>query len=140
MMTEPLLARLIFIGGLVHFSILVASSLVPFQLNWREDLKSLPRLHRQMYWTYGGYVVLSIIAFGCISLTSAAELAHRTPLARGFCLYVFIFWAIRLALQAVFDVKEHLTAWWLKLGYGALTVLFAYLAATYGWAAMGPVH
>jgi hypothetical protein len=139
-MTTPLLARLIFFAGLAHFSILVASALVPFKLNWREDLKPLPKLHRQMYWTYGGYVVLSIVAFGCISVANAHELAARTGLARGFCLYVCVFWLIRLALQGVFDAKPFLTAWWLKLGYGLLTILFAGLTLIYGWAALGPVQ
>ena len=140
MMSEQMLAKLIFVGGILHFCILFASAMVPFRLNWREELKSLSRLHRQMYWTYGGYVVLSIIAFGCISIVNAQELAHRSPLARGFCLYVCIFWAVRLVLQGVFDVKKHLTAWWLRLGYVALTVLFASLAFIYGWAAFGFVR
>jgi hypothetical protein len=139
-MTTELLARLIFAGGLIHFSILVASSLVPFRLNWREDLACLSRLHRQMYWTYGGYVVLSIVAFGCISVTCAAELADRSPLARGFCGYVFVFWLVRLGLQGVFDVKPHLTTWWLRWGYRLLSVLFAVLVLIYGWAAMGPAR
>jgi hypothetical protein len=136
-MSIHMLARLIFVGGIIHFSILVASSLVPFRLNWKEDLKCLSRLHRQMYWTYGGYVVLSIIAFGCISVVCASELASRSLLARGFCLYVFVFWGVRLILQGVFDVKQHLTAWWLRLGYRLLTVLFACLTIIYGWAAIG---
>ena len=139
-MTTALLTRLMFIAGLAQFSILVASSLVPFRLNWRDELRSLPKLHLQMYWTYGGYVVLSIVAFGCISVACAAELASRTRLARGFCLYVTVFWAVRLALQGVFDVKPHLTAWWLKAGYRLLTVLFLFLTLVYGWAAVGPVR
>jgi hypothetical protein len=139
-MTVTLLTQLLFISGIVHFCILVASALVPFRLNWREELAGLSRLHRQMYWTYGGYVVIAIVAFGCISVTNAAELARGSGLARGFCLYVFVFWLVRLGLQGVFDVKPHLTAWWLKLGYGLLTVLFAFLAAVYGWAALGAVR
>ena len=139
-MTTALLTRLLLAAGVAHFGILIASALVPFRLNWREELRSLPKLHLQMYWTYGGYVVLSIVAFGCITVANAAELARRSPLARGFCLYVFVFWGIRLALQGVFDVKQHLTAWWLTLGYRLLTVLFAALAIVYGWAAVGPVR
>ena len=139
-MTVHLLARLIFIAGLVHFSILTASSLVPFRLNWREGLASLPRLHRQMYWTYGGYVVLCIVAFGCLSVACPAELAGRTPLARGVCLFVSVFWLIRLGLQFVFDVEPHLTLWWLRIGYRLLTVLFTFLVVVFGWAAVGPVR
>jgi hypothetical protein len=40
-------------------------------------------------------------------------------------------------LQGVFDVKEHLGAWWLKAGYVALTLLFATLTLVYAWAAIG---
>ncbi len=132
---ETELSDWIVAAGIGQLSILIASSIVPFRLNWREDLKSLPTLHRQMYWVYGGYVVLSIIAFALISILNARELASGTGLARGFCCYVALFWGIRLALQSVFDVKEHLTARWLKAGYFALTVLFAFFTVVYGWAA-----
>jgi hypothetical protein len=40
----------------------------------------------------------------------------------------------------VFDVKEHLSAWWLKAGYFVLTVLFATLTVVYAWAAIGVVR
>jgi len=137
-MPAELLENLIFAGGIAHLCILIASALVPFRLNWREELRSLSRLHRQMYWVYGGYVVLAIMAFALISLLNSRELAGGSGLARGFCLYVAVFWGIRVALQAVFDVKEHLTEWWLRLGYHGLTVLFAYFTVVYGWAALRP--
>ncbi len=133
---RELLSHLIFIGGIGQLCVLIASAMVPFRLNWRAELKCLSRLHRQMYWVYGGYVVLSIIAFGLISLSNADTLASGTRLARSFCLYVALFWGIRLALQPVFDVTAHLTAWWLKLGYHGLTALFLCFTAIYGWAAL----
>jgi hypothetical protein len=57
-------------------------------------------------------------------------------LARAFCAYVAVFWGIRLALQAVLDVKEYLTVWWLKAGYHLLTFLFLSFFLLYGWAAI----
>jgi hypothetical protein len=133
---NQLLTNLIFAAGIGQLGVLIASALVPLRLNWREELASLKRLHRQMYWTYGGYVVLSIVAFGLLSLFNARELAGGSALARGVCLYIAVFWGIRLSLQAVFDVKQHLTAWWLRAGYYALTVLFLAFTVIYGWAAM----
>jgi hypothetical protein len=138
--TRDMLASLIFAGGVAQIAVLVASAIVPFRLNRRSELSSLSRLHRQMYWVYGGYVVLSIIAFTLLSMFNARELAQRSPLARGVCLYIAVFWGVRVALQAVFDVKEHLDAWWLTTGYVVLTVLFAALTVVYGWAAIGAVH
>lgn len=130
------LADLIRLAGAGQLSVLVASALVPLRLNWTRDLASLPRLHRQMYWTYGGYVVLGIVALGLTSLACADELAGGSRLGRAVCLYGALFWGIRLGLQAVFDVKPFLTAWWLTAGYRLLTVLFLSFTAVYGYAAV----
>jgi hypothetical protein len=43
---------------------------------------------------------------------------------------------VRLGLQAVFDVKEHMTAWWIRTGYLVLTVMFAGFTILYAWAAV----
>src|SRR5690606_35972207 len=58
-MSNELLAWLIFGCGVAHFAVLSASALVPNRLNWREEFRTLSPLHRQLYWVYGGYVVLS---------------------------------------------------------------------------------
>lgn len=133
---NDLLSKLIFVAGWGQLSVLIAAALVPIRLNWRESFQPLSRLHRQMYWVYGGYVVLSIIAFGLLSLLYSRELAGGSGLARGFCLYISIFWGIRLGLQAVLDVKRHLTAWWLNAGYFGLTFLFAFFTGVFGWSAI----
>ena len=135
-MPNELMPRLIFLAGIAQLCILIASSLVPFRLDWRNELSGLSMLHWQMYIIYGGYVVLSIIAFGLISLFNAEALADGSRLSRCFCAYMAIFWGVRLALQAVLDAKKHLTAWWLKLGYHTLTVLFATFTILYTWLAL----
>jgi hypothetical protein len=124
------------LAGLAQLGVLVASALVPSRLNWRSELANLSRLNRQMHWVYGGYIVLSILAFALISLFHAEELAARSGLARGLCIYIAVFWGIRVALQFVFDVQAHLTAWWLKLGYHTLTVLFVAFTFLYGMTAL----
>ena len=125
------LADWIQLAGIGQLSILVASSLVPLKLNWKQDLASLPTLHRQMYWTYGGYVVMSIIFLGITSILCADELVTGSRLAKAFCAYGALFWGVRLCLQAVFDVKPFLTVWWLRTGYHTLTVLFVFFTAVY---------
>jgi hypothetical protein len=49
-----------------------------------------------------------------------------------------IFWGIRLSLQAVLDVKEYLTAWWLIAGECVLTILFLYFATVFTIATLWP--
>jgi hypothetical protein len=138
-MTKNLLAHVLFAAGAAQFGILIASAIVPVRLHWRTELASLSRLHRQMYWVYGGYVVLSIVAFGALTMLNARELAEQSALARGVSLYIAVFWGIRVVLQSVFDVEEHLTAWWLSVGYTVLTLVFASLTLVYAWAALGGV-
>jgi hypothetical protein len=133
---EATLATLIFIAGIGQLSVLVASALVPVRLNWREEFKALSRLHRQMYWVYGGYVVLSIISLGLLCIFNADALASGSGLARSVCAYIAVFWGIRLSLQAVLDAKPFLVTWWLKAGYAALTLLFVYFTAVFAWAAI----
>ena len=54
---QAYLPNLLFIAGIGQLSVLVASALVPIRLKWRDEFQPLSRLHRQMYWVYGGYVV-----------------------------------------------------------------------------------
>jgi hypothetical protein len=49
--------RLIFIGGLVHFGILLASAMVPRVLDWRTSLRKLDGLSRQLVWVHGLFIV-----------------------------------------------------------------------------------
>jgi hypothetical protein len=130
------LPDLIIAAGIGQLLVLIASALVPIRLNWQREFQALSRLHRQMYWVYGGYVVLSIIAFGLISLVNAEELASGSRLARSVCAYIAVFWGIRLSLQAILDVKEHLVTWWLAAGYRLLTLLFLCFVAVYAAAAL----
>jgi hypothetical protein len=133
---QAVLGTVIFMAGVGQLAVLIASALVPFRLNWRGELQCLSRLHRQMYWVYGGYIVLSIVAFAALSILNSRELASGSALARGFCAYVAVFWGMRVGLQAVFDVKDHVTTWWLKAGYFVLTLMFAALTVIYTWAAL----
>ena len=133
-----MLTTLITLAGAGQLSVLVASALVPVRLQWKSELAHLPRLHRQMYWVYGGYTVIGIIALGLISLFNAEALASGSRLARCICGYAAIFWGVRLSLQAVLDVKDQLSLWWLKAGYHTLTVLFTTFTLIYAYAALRP--
>lgn len=138
-MTEEMLTDCLFAAGILQLSVLVASALVPIRLDWRKEFAPLSPLHRQMYWVYGGYVVMGIIALGLITICNARELAGGGQLARCFCGYAAIFWGVRISLQPVLNVKEHLKTWWLRAGYHLLTVLFLYFTTIFAWAALRPV-
>ena len=71
----------------------------------------------------------------CSGLEALRLSARVAGNGRGFCAYVAVFWGIRVALQAVFDVNEHLTSWWWKAGYAVLTLTFAAVTFVYPLAA-----
>lgn len=133
---NEVLSQLIVAAGVGQLAILGAAAVVPFRLSWKRELATLPRLHRQMYLTYSGYIVLTITALALICLLCAEEIASGTRLARAFCVFGLLFWGIRLVLQSVFDAKPFLTTWWLRVGYHALTVLFGGLTLIFGFGAL----
>ncbi len=121
--------------GIGQLGVLVASALVPVRLDWRNTLNPLPPLVRQLFWVYGGYVVLGIISLGLITAINAEELAAGGRLARSYCVFGAAFWGIRLALQPFLQARPFLTTWWLHAGYHLLTILFLTFTAVFLWAA-----
>jgi hypothetical protein len=128
---------LIFLGGVLHFGILLASAMTPNVLDWRRELAKLEPLSRQLVWVHGAFIVLVIVAFGVLAVGFSADLADGSALARVVCAFIGLFWAARLFVQFfVFDARSHLTTAFLKAGYHGLTVVFAYLAVVFTIAAM----
>ena len=90
------LAILILIGGFLHFGVLIASALVPQVLDWRDELARVSKLTRQLVWTHGAFIVLTIIAFGVLSIANASSLTSGDPLARSLAGFISVFWGARL--------------------------------------------
>jgi hypothetical protein len=125
-------------AGVLHFLILIASSLAPRVLDWRGNLAALPTMLRRLFWVYGASIVLVIIGFGALTLAFAPTLAAGSPLARGFCGFVAAFWLLRLIVQLfVFDLRPYLTNRFYWLGYQGLTAAFIAFVVVYGLAAAG---
>jgi hypothetical protein len=128
---------LLLAGGLLHFVILLASALTPRVLDWRGNLATLDPFLRRLFWVYGGFIVLTIVSFGTLTLLNADELASGGKLPRAICAIIAIFWLARLAVQFfVFDPRPFLTTAFLRLGYHGLTLLFSALVFIYGSAAL----
>lgn len=136
-MNATTLTTLLVLAGVCHFGILLASALVPRVLDWRGELARVSPLSRHVVWTHGVFIVLTIVAFGVITVANAGTLAAGSTLARWFCGFVAVFWLSRLVVQLfLFDARPYLKTAFLKLGYHGLTVVFTYLGAVYAWAAV----
>ena len=133
------LELLIFIGGIVHFGVLIAGALLPFVLDWKTSLQKLDGLSREIVWVHYIFIALVIISFGVLSVLFAGALASGEILARAVCLMIGCFWAARLLIQFfVFDARPYLSHGFLKAGYHGLTVVFTYQALVYSLAALLP--
>lgn len=133
------LTLLLLAAGILQFAILTASALVPRVLDWKQSLAPLHPFVRSLFWVYGSFIVLIIVSFGTLTLCFATPLSEGTPLARGVCSLIGVFWAARLIVQFfVFDATPFLTRPLLKVGYHALTGAFSYLTAVYALAATFP--
>ncbi len=133
------LKNLLLLAGLLHFGILIASALVPQVLDWRGELRKLPPLFAELVWVHGGFIVLTIVGLGLITVINAAELASGTLLARSLSGFIALFWGTRLAVQFFyFDPTPYLKTLPLKLGYHGLTIVFASLTIIYASVALLP--
>jgi hypothetical protein len=127
------------IGAGLQLLILIASALVPRVLEWRQNLAGLNPFLRRLFWVYGVFIVLTIVAFAMLTFLHAGAMAAGEPVARSLCAFIAIFWTARLVVQiAVFDARPFLTNWFYKAGYHALTVIFTALVLIYGWATIFP--
>ena len=133
------LSLLLCICGAVHFGIFVAATLVPIVLDWRNELTKLDPLLRQLVWTYGAFIAMTIVGFGIVSILFAEDLASGAWLARAVCGFIAVFWTVRLVLQFfVFDPKPYLTNWFLVTGSYCLTIAFILNSIVYWLAAICP--
>lgn len=131
------LELLLRIGGALHFTVLIASAMVPRVLDWKSNLARLHPFLRQLFWVYGAFIVLVIAGFGTLTLCLARTMAGGGPLGRSVCAFIAIFWMARLLVQwFVFDCRAFLTNWVLVAGYHGLNALFSSLVIIYGWAAL----
>ena len=125
------------LAGLLQLTVLCASALVPRIFDWKSNLAALPPFLRKLFWVYGAFIVLTIIAFAALTLRHASAMAAGEPVARSLCAFIAVFWAARLIVQfAVFDPEPFLTNAFRRVGYHALTFIFAALVAIYGKAAL----
>ncbi|MCU1295917.1 MAG: hypothetical protein JWO91_195 [Acidobacteriaceae bacterium] len=135
-MTDSLAQRFfnidLWLIGAAHFVILLASFQVPYRLHWKQDLQKLMSFNRKLLWVQSGFTVLTIIAFGVLTLMLHTELLNGDHAALGLALFIGIYWTARILVDALYFSHSD----WPKgkvfvVGHTLLTSLFFTLAASY---------
>lgn len=124
------------IAGILQLLLLAAGATMPHAVKLREHLSTLPSFIRRLFWVYYAFIGLHLAGFGILTWWRAEGLLAGTPLARGLCGFLALFWGARLLVTVlVFDVRPYLTNGLYKLGHYAINAVFTYLTAVFTWAA-----
>ena len=135
-MNNNQLILLLQFAGLMHLGLMCAGALMPRAVNLKNNLAVLPPFIRRLFWVYYTFIGLCLVSFGVMTFTFAGTLAAGGGLARALCVFLALFWTVRLvAATFVFDVRPYLTnnAW--RLGYHATNIVFISLPVVYAWVA-----
>jgi hypothetical protein len=131
-MKTTTLVMILQIAGVLHVGLICAGMAMPRVVNLRAHIATLPIFVRQLFWVYYAFIGLCLLSFGTISFVFAHQLADGSGLARGVCLFLAVFWTLRLvAATLVFDVRPYITSGLLRLGYHATSVVFVFLPVVY---------
>jgi hypothetical protein len=118
--------------GAAHFVILIASFQVPYRLRWKADLQQLMPFNRKLLWVQSGFTVLTIVAFGTLTLVLHTELLRGDRAALGLACFIGLYWTARILVDVLYFSHTD----WPKgrvfvLGHALLTLLFVVLATSY---------
>lgn len=122
----------LWLAGVGHFAILIASFQLPSRLQWRKDLQSLMPFNRKLLWVQSGFTVLTILAFGTLTLALHNELLRGDRAALGLACFIGLYWTARILVDAFyFSHSDWPEGKQFVIGHVLLTSLFLALAASY---------
>jgi alginate O-acetyltransferase complex protein AlgI len=127
-----LLSVALWLAAIGHFCILGASFQVPARLGWKSDLGKLTPFNRKLMWTYGGFTVYTIVAFGLLTLGLHDDFLRGDRAALAVAAFIGAYWLGRIGVDAFyFDHRDWPQGRRFLLGHVLLTGLFSALAMTY---------
>ncbi|MCH2023792.1 MAG: hypothetical protein MK207_15050 [Saprospiraceae bacterium] len=134
-MTIETVKTLIFLCGIGHIVLCFVSAIIPKVLNWKEHLKDVQPLIRQMFWTYAAYILVINFCFGVVSVLGTEELVNGSFLAKCINLFIAVYWFARVLIQFFyFDKSEAPEGLMFTLGEIALVGLFIGFTLVYSCA------
>ncbi len=126
------LSLALWLAGAGHFCILIASFQVPARLGWKKDLAQLTPFNRKLMRVYAGTTLLTIIAFGVLTLFLHREFLAGDRAALALAAFIAIFWTLRLVVDfAWFGHTDWPRGTSFAVGHFLLAALFVALASTY---------
>lgn len=122
--------------GVLLMALAFIHTFFPKYSNWKEELKPLSLINRQMMTVHTFFIAFVVFLIGLLCLTSATNLT-QTKLGETISLGLGIFWATRLIFQLfvyspklwkgkIFETTIHIL----------FTILWIYLTSVFFWTAL----
>ena len=129
---DHLLDLALWLAGIGHFCVLGASFQVPARLDWKHDLPRLTPFNRKLMYVYGGFTVLTIAAFGILTLLLHREMLRGERAATALAGFIAVYWTARIGVDFLYyEHKDWPKGPQFVAGHALLTALFFALAVTY---------
>lgn len=88
------------VAGILLLMLAMIHTVFPRYFFWKENLKSLSLINRQMMTIHTFFIAIIVFLMGLLCLTSTTELI-QTPLGKTISTGFGIFWFVRLVVQFV---------------------------------------
>ena len=117
MADKKLLEIMIVVAGIGQILLVIGSLAIPKFLNWSSELSKVRPLIRQIFWTYAGYILVTNLSFGLLSVLAPTALLDGTFLGTCITGFIALYWAARIVIQfTYFDRSDGIWNLW---GVGA---------------------
>ena len=88
--------------------------------------------NRKLLWVQSGFTVLTIVAFGMLTLVLHAELLRGDRAAMGLAAFIGVYWTVRVSVDAIyFSHADWPKGKQFAIGHALLTILFCFLVVSY---------
>ena len=119
-------------AGIGQLILCAASPFIPVVLKWPEQLKAVPMLLRQIFWTYAAYILGSHLVFAGVSVFAAKWLLDGSVMATVMASFIALWWTARLVIHFIgFDTAEVPDEGWHLVAKRLLGLLFVALSGVY---------
>jgi hypothetical protein len=113
----------------------LAHAYFPRRFDWREELRHVSPLNRQIFQVHCFFIGLLLFMFGLLALCFTDALLERSGLARIVLSGLVIFWLARLVIQlGVYDSRLWRGDRFNTGVHWLFTCLWAYYITIFGWA------
>lgn len=124
-------------AGAAQLGVALASLALPRILGWRQQIARLEPLTRHVFWTYAAYIFCTNLFFAAVSLAAPQLLTDGTPLARCLAGFITAYWGARVVIQVFAYRAAKPPGRFYQVADVVFLLLFVFLTAVYGAAAIG---